>query len=236
MSDSSKKSLSEVEVQNHVADFYVEKRYKNFGLKYHALVIKQMMQDVHGHILDLGCGTGIIHDLYPNLDIIGVDISPGMLAHHKGKHQIGSAEKINFKDESFDSVICRSILHHLPNCHIALKEIKRVLKPGGRFVCWETNKSWLAELIRHFTQHGDHFSDYHHSFDNLPDLVRDFLHIDSVKYQGYIGYPLYGFPDIIRLDTFIRPLFRPIMAIDELLGRIPIINKLAFAVMIKGHK
>jgi 2-polyprenyl-3-methyl-5-hydroxy-6-metoxy-1,4-benzoquinol methylase len=65
--------LNEVEVQDHVADYYVEKRYKGLGLKYHFKVINEMMEGIDGKILDMGCGTGIISDLYPERDILGID-------------------------------------------------------------------------------------------------------------------------------------------------------------------
>lgn len=228
--------MNEIEVQDHVADYYVEKRYKGLGLKYHSLIIKEMMDGIHGRILDVGCGTGIIHDLYPNLNIIGIDISKGMLKHHKGNCVWGSAESLPFPDECFDSVVCRSVLHHIPDCSKALREIKRVLKPGGKFVCWETNKSWLATLVRKFTQHGDHFSEYHTSFNNLPELISNFFTVEMVKYQGYVAYPLYGFPDIIRIGDFLPSIFSCCMEIDKILSHIPIINRLGFAVMIKATK
>lgn len=228
--------MGEIEVQDHVADYYVEKRYKGFGLKYHSRIIKEMMDGIQGRILDVGCGTGIISDLYPELDIFGIDVSRGMLAHHKGKHWLASATDIPFDDNMFDSVVCRSVLHHIPETAKALSEIKRVLRPGGRFVCWETNKSWLAELIRRRTQHGDHFSEYHRSFSDLPSVIDHYFRDMVVKYQGYIGYPLYGFPDILDFSPYIPYLFEPAMVLDSIISRIPIVNKLGFAVMIKGRK
>ena len=228
--------MSELEVQDHVADYYVEKRYKGYGFKYHSKVISELMEGVHGKILDCGCGCGFVSDLYPELDIVGIDISPGMLKHHKGKHLLASADNIPFGDNHFDSVVCRSVLHHLPETEKALREIKRVLKPGGTLVCWETNKSWLAELVRRRTQHGDHFSEYHHSFDNLPELISHHFRDMVVKYQGFIAYPLYGFPDILPLYRYTWFLFRPLMVLDSLLSRIPFIRRLGFAVMIRCMK
>jgi ubiquinone/menaquinone biosynthesis C-methylase UbiE len=227
---------SEVEVQDHVADHYVEKRYKGLGLKYHTRVISEMMEGIHGKILDVGCGVGIISDLYPDHDIHGIDISRGMLRHHKGKCQFASATDIPFDDGAFDSVVCRSVLHHLHEPKKALEEISRVLKPGGRFVCWETNKSWIASIVRSLTQHGDNFSNAHTSFDNLPKLVGEHFHDLVVKYQGFVGYPLYGFPDILDFSAHIPSLFRPCMFLDECLSSVPVIHKLGFAVMIKGRK
>lgn len=235
---SKKSQASEVEVQDHVADHYVEKRYKGLGLKYHSTIIHEMMEGIHGKILDVGTGCGILHSLYPQLDIIGIDISSGMLKHHKGKHLLASADNIPFDDNHFDSVVCRSTLHHLHDPKKALSEIRRVLKPGGRFVCWETNKSWIAEIVRRMTQHGDNFSNAHTSFRNLPELVGDYFRKDTlrVKYQGFVAYPLLGFPDIIDFSWFLHFVWNPLLFIDKYVSHIPLINRLGFAVMIKGVK
>jgi ubiquinone/menaquinone biosynthesis C-methylase UbiE len=229
--------LNEIEVQDHVAGYYVDKRYKGIGLKYHSSIIKEMMYGIKGRILDVGCGTGIIHDLYPKLNIYGIDVSSGMLAHYKGKCWMASATDIPFDDNFFDSVVCRSVLHHIPETEKALKEITRVLKPGGKFVCWETNKSWLATLIRRRTQHGDHFSEYHTSFHNLGDLIKSHFREESVriKYQGFVAYPLLGFPDIIDFSKWSCYLYAPLMRLDEILSNSPL-KKLGFAVMIKAVK
>jgi len=227
--------MGEIEVQDHIADYYVEKRYKSLGLKYHSQIIKEMMEGLDGTILDVGCGIGIIPSLYPALDIWGIDISNEMLRHHRFKRFRCSAEEIFFCDGSFDAVVCRSVLHHLPNPDVAMKEIVRVLKPGGKFVCWETNKSWLATLVRRFTQHGDHFSDYHTAFDNLPLLIGDYLKINSVEYQGYLAYPAFGFPDIIDFSHFLGFAFKPLLAFDKVLSHSPL-KRLGFAVMIKATK
>jgi ubiquinone/menaquinone biosynthesis C-methylase UbiE len=228
--------LNEIEVQDNVAGYYVEKRYQGYGLRYHSKIIEEMMRGFYGKILDVGCGTGIIYDLYPEQEIIGIDVSNGMLSHHKGVHLYGSAENIPFDNDTFDCVVCRSVLHHLPDTKKALKEILRVLKPGGKFVCWETNKSWLAELVRKGTQHGDHFSDYHTSFDNLPKLLDKHFRNIKVTYQGFLGYVLYGFPDILRLDYCFRWCFNAVMFLDRFISRVPFLNKLGFAVMIKASK
>jgi ubiquinone/menaquinone biosynthesis C-methylase UbiE len=232
----SKQASSEIEVQDNVADFYVNKRYKGLGLKYHISVIKELMRDAYGRICDVGCGTGILHDLYPHLDIVGIDISHGMLKHHKGSHVHGSADNMPFKDDYFDTVVCRSVLHHLPDARAGLEEIRRVLKPGGTFVCWETNKSWLAELVRSKTQHGDHFSSYHSSFRNLSGLVSDVLggvglHTD---FGGYLAYPLLGFPDIIDFSKFVGGISGALLRLDGIISKIPLLNRLGFYVMVRA--
>lgn len=229
---------NEIEVQDHVSDYYADIRYRNFGLAYHSWVIRGLMDGAAGTILDVGCGTGIISELYPHLDIVGIDISPGMLRHNKGKWIQGSAENIPLPDSSIDFIVCRSLLHHLPNPEKGLQEMKRLLKPGGKVVMWETNKSWLAEFIRSKTQHGDHFSEFHTSFKDLPSLVEKYFSVDEVKFEGFVAYALFGFPDIINFSRFIPfagVVFKLAMRLDEWLSK-TFIRKLGFAIRIKASK
>ena len=73
--------MSELSVQNHSSQYY-EQRYTGSGLRYHTEVIQWLMGHAQSKVLDAGCGTGIVSSLYAktSLDILGVDISDGMLA------------------------------------------------------------------------------------------------------------------------------------------------------------
>lgn len=244
MKDSSEKLSGldrEIEVQDHSASEYVNTRYQGYGLKYHTHVIKSMLDpDIRMgmKILDVGCGTGIIHDIYPKHGVVGIDVSDGMLKHHKGLAWNAPIENIPFKDNYYDLVICRSTLHHLPDAVAGLREMKRVLKPGGKLILWETNQSWLAEKVREATQHGDRFSHFHHSFDNLPSTVGAHFKVTEVKYEGYLAYPLFGFPDIRNFTKFLgfNWLFNTLVELDELISTIPLIRKMGFAVRVKAVK
>lgn len=74
--------------------------------------------------------------------VTGFDLDPKMVALAQkrvvkyGDHArvfVGDAEAIDAPDASFDVVVDYGIIHHIPNWHQALKEIARVLKPGGTF-------------------------------------------------------------------------------------------------------
>ena len=112
-------------------------------------------------ILDLGCGTGEITrrlaDLYPQAQIVGVDIletnlelarragaqvpqRPGMAERgrrqggaHAGRvtYACGDAFALNFADAHFDLVVCRHMSQSVPDFHLVLDEIGRVLRHGG---------------------------------------------------------------------------------------------------------
>jgi ubiquinone/menaquinone biosynthesis C-methylase UbiE len=97
--------------------------------------------------LELGCGTGFFT---LNLKLAGVldeahvtDLSPGMVevAQRNGRAlgfevsgRVADAERLPYDENSFDLVIGHAVLHHIPDVELALGEVLRVLKPGGRFV------------------------------------------------------------------------------------------------------
>lgn len=101
----------------------------------------------YGTALELGCGTGFF---LLNLKQGGVldrghvtDLSPGMVdvavrnATALGfdvEGRVADAESIPYDDETFDLVVGHAVLHHIPDLDLAMREVLRVLKPGGRFV------------------------------------------------------------------------------------------------------
>jgi len=129
----------ELQVQNRVAKHYA-KRYSGTGFLFHGRVVHKMMAGVtmKTKVLDVGCGTGFVSQLYPNYDIIGLDFSPEMLKLNPYKSQLGSADDIPFKANTFDHVTCRALLHHLKRPHDALSEMHRVLNTGGIVSILET--------------------------------------------------------------------------------------------------
>ena len=97
-------------------------------------------------VLDIACGTGLVSFRAAEKAgyVLGTDISEGMieLARNVSKEKSISniafermdAEKLELKDESFDVVLCALGLMYVPDPFLALTEIKRVLKPGGRMI------------------------------------------------------------------------------------------------------
>lgn len=90
-------------------------------------------------ILDLGCGDGQLSARIAasGATVIGLDASPQMAAAALSRGIVvheGNAESMPFAEDAFDAVFSNAALHWVRNHQAMLSEVRRVLKPGGRFV------------------------------------------------------------------------------------------------------
>lgn len=99
-------------------------------------------------VLDIGCGTGsfvtILKQRYPTIEVTGLDPDPIALARARRKAEQaklsvrfdqGFADSLRYAAASFDLVFSSFMFHHLEgsNREKTLREVRRVLKPGGNF-------------------------------------------------------------------------------------------------------
>ncbi len=119
-------------------------------------------------IIDLGCGTGsttvLLKSTFPQAEVTGLDLSPYMLVMASRKAQQagkeiqwlqGDAQDTGLLDASFDLVTASLLFHETPPsvCEQILREVYRILKPGGQVIVLDGNQSlirqtpWLTEIF-----------------------------------------------------------------------------------------
>ena len=109
---------------------------------------RELLADARGRTLELGAGTGANHALYPEAvtELVLTEPFPPMARQLRKKvataaRQIevveAPAEKLPFPDASFDTVALTLVLCTVPDPDAALREIARVLAPGGRLLFLE---------------------------------------------------------------------------------------------------
>lgn len=106
-------------------------------------------------LLDIGCGHSyLLKDIYKRTShTYGIDPDKHAITRNKLIKDVRQeyVEKMSFKDNFFDVVICAWVLEHLPNPKKAFKEIHRVLKPGGRVIFITPNtlnyNVWIIRLV-----------------------------------------------------------------------------------------
>lgn len=115
-------------------------------------LVFSLIEIKHGDaVLDVGCGTGnyTIELAKRGADVIGIDSSEEMVGWARRKaegerlkvfFQVSDAIKLSFPDDSFDLIVSNGLLCFLKEPEKALKEMHRVLKPGGRLVVGVLNR------------------------------------------------------------------------------------------------
>jgi SAM-dependent methyltransferase len=98
-----------------------------------------------GYTLDVGCGTGYTLSLLESAEGVDAFEEAVRLCHGRGLKNVrlADAQKLPFPERTFDRAICLDVLEHVPNDNAALREIRRVLKPGGTLVLTVPAYRWL---------------------------------------------------------------------------------------------
>ena len=110
-------------------------------------------------VLDVGCGNGYVLSKFAQegAEVFGVDITEAAIdlcekrfsyLNLTGQFKVANAESLPFEEHSFDCVTSMGVLHHTPNTTLAVAEIHRVLKPGGRFIIMLYNRDSFAYEVR----------------------------------------------------------------------------------------
>lgn len=120
----------------------------------------QIVPQAHGRVLEIGIGSGLNLSFYDaaKVDVI-VGVDPSAAMQQRAKERVAAINipvemialelgQIQAQDASFDSIVCTFTLCTIPDAVAALKEMRRVLKPGGRLLFCEHGKSPDLPVLR----------------------------------------------------------------------------------------
>ncbi len=174
------------------------------------------------NVLDAMCGSGQTTEylLSRGALVTGLDLSGEVIDSFKSRWTSCEAVKRSlldsrFPDDSFDCVAIVGGLHHIhPNVSEALREIHRVLKPGGYFCFMEPHSGSIPDLIRRFWyKHDRYFSDNEAAID-LRSIEREFrsqFQFQRIKYLGNIAFLLVLNSLIFRIPLGLKRHYAPLL-------------------------
>ena len=108
-------------------------------------------------VLDLGCAGGFMAEALAERGAIVTGIDPAAQAieaarvhaaqiGHEIRYDVGVGEDLPYGDASFDAVVCVDVLEHVADLDQVLREVERVLVPGGRFLFDTINRNAISRL------------------------------------------------------------------------------------------
>ena len=125
--------------------------------------LEERLGSGNGQVLDIGCGPGVMTKQIRDLgwEYVGIDISKEMIElanmrFNQDPHvcfKVGSVEKIEEKDSSFDVVVAMGLVEYVADDEVVIREVARVLKPGGLFIVslpnwWSSVRMWDRYILR----------------------------------------------------------------------------------------
>jgi SAM-dependent methyltransferase len=122
------------------------------------VALRRLLPPAGSRLLDIGAGFGRLADLYDGYQqIVLLDYSKSMLRQAQerwgrgGKYIYVAANLYDmpFVDSLFDTIVTVRVLHHVQDIPAALREIQRVLKPGGAYVLEYANKRHLKAILHY---------------------------------------------------------------------------------------
>lgn len=266
--ESSSLKLSERDHYSERTDYYLYMHNTWCGSPFYRHYHDSFLDDLRrlppdSLILETGCGLG--HDglelLRSGYRLVETDIAPGQLREARRMHRecgfsassahlLADAENLPFATGSFDGAFMVASLHHLPDPLASLKEIRRVLRPGGVFVLGTEPNSWqnytiyplgkiLLWLVKRFAGKGIDTAEMVSEADKLAEgFSRNQLSglFETAGFSRWILKPAGYFSaaifflstelsQLIEHDVRLFPLERLAVPLDEALGRLPLISR-----------
>lgn len=157
-----------------------------------------------GRVLDVGAGAGIIDALdwrAPGRRVIGIDLDPRVRSNpNLDSGLLADARALPFPDNTFDSAVSVNVFEHIPDPAAALREVSRVLVPGGLFCIKTPNRDHYVGRIARITP--DSFHKWYNSLrgrnpeDTFPTTYRFNRFPDIRRVAEEAGF------EVLDLDAF----------------------------------
>lgn len=171
-------------------------------------------------ILDIACGWGELLALAKEkgLEVSGIDISKTAIKLAKkringGNLQIAQAEKLPFKENTFDYIVCIGSLEHFDSPQKALKEMSRVIRPSGKIFIRVPNLYFLGHIYMALrygifpSEGGQDFSERFSTKLGWKDLIeKNKLKVNKINKYNFIYATKKVNPVVISLWNLLNPL------------------------------
>jgi ubiquinone/menaquinone biosynthesis C-methylase UbiE len=202
------------------ADRLVRRRYDRLACVYDALAgvdllftrewRRELWSRIAGpRVLEVGVGSGVNFAFYPRRShVLGIDIAPKMLdaarrrADRMGLSvdlELGDVQSLRFLSGSFDAVVSTFVFCSVPDPMAGLRELRRVLRPGGQLLLLEhvvSPRPWLAHIMRWLDPLVIRIAGAH--------IARDTIgNVQSAGFENVVGRPLFG--DIVQHVEALAP-------------------------------
>ena len=178
-------------------------RYKSLAEIIAARVRRRPRDAANVRLLDIGCGNGRTlrylqaEGVADRVDLHGVELSERRIAGMYGRRhwrlvRATATDRLPFADASFDCVICEQVLEHLHEPDHVIREIARMLRPGGCAIIgvpsfppilFQVRRHLVPLLDRVIGRRGDHVQVF--SAKLIEKVIRDSGHFDSMTTRGF---------------------------------------------------
>jgi 2-polyprenyl-6-hydroxyphenyl methylase / 3-demethylubiquinone-9 3-methyltransferase len=158
-------------------------------------------------VLEIGCGGGLICAELARRGAVAMGVDPSrealQVARTRTRHEglgaqctfvLGCAEVLPFADGSFSVLVCLDVLEHVQDLRATIREISRVLAPGGLFIFDTINRTWMARLAliwigeRFFQRQGLVPGLHNYQSFIKPRELQDHLRVNALNVREITGF------------------------------------------------
>ena len=124
------------------------------GLDPSQVALDEIVSRTPSTVLEIGCGTGVFAErvcrALPSVRYLATDASRAMVESTRARGipaEVADASALPYADGSFDIVVAAWMLYHVPDLDTTLREVRRVLRPGGLLVAVTNGNAHLVTLV-----------------------------------------------------------------------------------------